>query len=194
MTDDYLIHKDGSLSFTKDQSIGGNKIIELAEGTDLTDAVNVSQLDAKLDHNIPSHDTTALGSELNTLTDGTSSNADFLHKHTQYSLNYGGTSTFGYQKFPDGSLLQWFTTPLIDVTGYSLHAWLRYSLIFPVVFASTNITLITTGKSLQAGTTGEWTTSFTDITTGGAYATHKRINASLTGTRYLQYHVIAMGH
>lgn len=44
--DNVVIKKDGSVAFTGDQSMGSNKLTNLADGTTATDAVNLGQLDA----------------------------------------------------------------------------------------------------------------------------------------------------
>jgi hypothetical protein len=44
--DDIVIKKDGSVAFTENQSMGGNKLTGLADGTTSTDAINKGQLDA----------------------------------------------------------------------------------------------------------------------------------------------------
>jgi len=107
MNSEEFIRKDGSIDFIDDQSMDDNKLTNLENGNQLTDAVNLGQLNGKADlnHTIVSHDTTAIGSELDTLTNGASSNADSLHNHDQYVLIndlpiYFDDNMSGRQEFP----------------------------------------------------------------------------------------------
>ena len=143
----YLIHKDGFVDFTGNQSLGGNKLIDLDEGINPTDAVNISQLTGFSNHTIPSHsDTSATGGELNTLTNGVNSNADTLHKHDQYDLsNYSRSSTYGYQVFPSGNRMVWCRSSafLQDIEPL-IGAYKTYYIPFGVSFNTTNIVVTAT--------------------------------------------------